>query len=290
MSLEADLYVPDLIQNLFLPPSTPADDQVNSSVGSAETLPGGTPSPDLVTADGVGAHLSGDGSDPEQKVSEFGSLGIDAVVTESRSTAQTGAPGYADDQAISSVGHTEPDPGNTPSPVSSSQAAVDGISSNRDASPSEGLLPSTFKGLLNRCLQIFAPTHTADQLIDIVARGYDLERLKTGITVDDFDNRIDKWKKIEEHIVRQELPSITASDLDDYGPEWQVFYALQSWYWHRYYEPPIESSGQIHGSFPPGYRTLYDQSIKNILERSDWKSALSFRGRGRKSPPDADER
>ena len=158
------------------------------------------------------------------------------------------------------MGNAETNPGNTPSPSCSSQAAIDGVGANRDASSSKNPPVSGFMGFFKSVAEIFKPCHNEDEIIDMAARDYDLEQLKNGISVDEFNQRIDKWKEFEDHIVRQELP-LSLTDPLNYGKEWQVFYALQLWYyymWHR----------KNKGNFPPGYRTLFNTSKDEILSRS----------------------
>ena len=103
--------------------------------------------------------------------------------------------------------------------------------------------------------------------------------MKNGIAVDEFNQRINKWKEFEDSIVRAEMPFRSPDPLD-YGKEWQVFYALQIWYyeqWHR--------EKKKDGRFPPGYRTLFNSDEDEILNRS-----LPGVFGVSKERPDADER
>ena len=265
--LEADPLVPDWALTLYQPTTALIHDLVNLRVGSAETIPGSTPSPDQGTTDAVGANLSGDGNDPERRFSGVDPPVTDMAAADGHYTAQTPRQPLTvlpNDQVNPSVGNAETDPGNTPSPSSSSQAAIDGVGANRDASSSKNPPVSGFKGFFKNPLKsvadIFKPCHTEDEIIDMAARDYDLEHLKNGVTVDEFNRRIDKWKEIEDHIVRQEVPFPIPDPLD-YGQEWQVFHALQLWYYYAWHQ-------KKKGNFPPGYRTLFDRSKDEILRRS----------------------
>ena len=253
-------------------PTTALNDEISLSVGSAETISGGPPSLDQGTTDAVSASLSGDGNDPERRASEADQLVTNMDAANSHDPAQTPQPFpvLPHEQVNSSVGHAETDPGNTPSPSSSSQPAIDGVGAHCDASSSENPPVSFFQGFRNKVTEIFKPSYTEDEITedeitDKAARDYDLEHLKNGITVDEFNRRIDQWKETEDHIVRQELP-FSGQPLD-YGQEWQVFNAVQLWYhdtWHR----------KRNGNFPPGYRTLFDSSKDEILRRS--RPTLNF--------------
>ena len=274
---------------LYQPRTTPIDNQENLSVGSAETIPGGTPSPDQDTTDGAGADLSGDGNDPERRFSEVDPLVTDMAAADRHYTAQTPRQpftGLPIDQVNSSVGNAVANHGNTPSPSSSSQVAIDGVGVNRDASSCKNPPVSGSKGLLkslgekcnevyergkeacNSVAQSFEPCYTDEEIIDMAARDYDLEHLKNGVTVDEFNQRIDKWKEIEDQIVRRELP-LEIPDPLHYGQDWLVFYALQLWYYHGCWY------SQKNGNLPPGYRTLFNQSKDEILSRS--RPTLCFR-------------
>ena len=84
--LKTDLLVSDRALTLYRPTTTPTDDQGNVSVGNAETTPGSTPSPGQGIIDGVGVNLSGDGNDPERRLSE---VVIDIAAADSHDTSQT---------------------------------------------------------------------------------------------------------------------------------------------------------------------------------------------------------
>ena len=162
-------------------------------------------------------------------------------------------------------------PGNTPSPSSSRQVAIDGADANRDASSSKNSLSFGAKWVWNivaGCVEdgvkgfnkAFTPCLTENEIIEMAARDYDLEHLKNGISRDEYNQRIDKWKEIEDHIVRRE-GFILIPDPLDYGQDWHVFYALQLWYYYKL-------NGGKNGDFPPGYRTLFDSSKEEIFLRS----------------------
>ena len=218
LCLKADPLVPDWAMTLYQPTTALVDDQVDLSVDRAETIPDSTPSPNQgTTTDGVAANLSGDGNDPERRFSEVDPLVTDVAAADSHYTAQTPRPPFTallNDQVNSSVGNAETNPGNIPSPSSSSQAAIDGVGVNRDASSRKNLGGSGFKAWLKSIRDTVKPFHTEDEIIDMAARDYDLEHLKNGITVNEFNQRIDKWKEIEDHIVRQEIPFSLPDPLD----------------------------------------------------------------------------
>ena len=97
----------------------------------------------------------------------------------------------------------------------------------------------------------------------MAAQDYDLEHLKNSIPLDEFNRRIDKWKEFEDSIVRRESPYWIYEPLH-YGQEWQVFYALQLWYYSC-----LHKKEKGKGRFPPGYRTLFGSNDDEILRRSD---------------------
>ena len=278
------------------PFAIPPHNQVNSSVGNAETDPGSSPEPNHATTDTVGANPSDDGNDLERRSSGVDPLVTDVTAADSDDAAQTPREPLTvplKDQVNSSVvdAQTPPqpltdpltdqvnrsvdaatNPDNTPSPSSSRQAAIDGVGANRDASSSKNTPvsgpPGFWKSLVGFWTspvkstdeRFFTPCHTEDEIIDMAAREYDLEALKKSLTMDVYNQRIDQWKAMEDRIVRQE-GFISIPEPLDYGPEWRVFYALQLWYYYAL-------NGRGKGDFPPGYRTLFDSSEKEILRRS----------------------
>lgn len=232
----------------------------------------------------VNANLSGGSSDPERRLSslEVDPLVADLAAADSSHTVQTlrePSTVPTNDEVGLSAGSAETNPGNIPSPPSSDQATTDWVGANRDASFGKDPPISGLKGFFARAAGIFkmTPSYTKDEIIAMAAHDYSLEHLKNGIAVDEFNQRIKRWKEFEDSIVREEIPFLFPDPLD-YGKEWQVFYALQIWYyeqWHR----------EKNGRFPPGYRTLFDTSEDEILNRS-----LPAVFRISKKRPDADER
>ena len=254
-------------------PTTALNDEMSLSVGSAETIPGGPPSPDQGTTDAVGANLS------ERRGSEVDPPVTDTDAADSHDPAQTPRqpfPVLPHDQGNPSVGHAETDPGNTSSPPSNSQPAIDGVGAHRDASSSVVPPLDKIEYVRRKMIDCLWPPYTEDEITDMAARDYDLEHLKNGITVDEFNRRIDRWKEIEEFIARNVVPF--PFDPLDYGEEWLAFYGVQVWYrrlWHR----------KRGGNFPSGYRTLFDSSKDEILRRSPFT-----RDTGRSRTTEATER
>lgn len=219
----------------------------------------------------VNANLSGDSNDPERRLSVLtvDPFVADLAAADSSHTAQTlrnPSTVPTDDEVGLSVGSVETHPGNVPSPPSSDQATADGVGANRDASFGMDPPVSGFKGLVGRAAGIFKTTtsYTKDEIIGMAAQDYSLEHLKNGIAVDEFNQRIKQWKEFEDSIVRAEMPFRFPDPLD-YGEEWRVFYALQLWYyeqWHREKKKKKEN-----GSFPPGYKTLFNRNEDEIRNR-----------------------
>ena len=272
----ANPLVPDPALTLYQPTTSLIDDPVhvsvtedpvNLSVGSAETLPGSTTSPDQGTTGGVGANLSGNGNDPERRVSEVDPLVPDIVDTDGHDTAQTPqqpSTVLPNDQVDSSGDNAGTNSGNTPSPANSSQAAIDGVVASRDASSGQSPLVSCLKWFYNRAVEgvnkrAQEDAEIIDRIIKKASRDYDLEYLKRGLTVDEFNQRIDKWKEVEHKVVRKEFPNVFREPLD-YGEDWKVFLALQEW---------VRSSEhrRRNGEFPPGYRTLFNSDAAEIFSR-----------------------
>ena len=232
----------------------------------------------------VNANVSGDSNDPERRLSflEVDPLVADLAAADSSHTAQTLRKPFtvlADDEVDLSVGNAETNPGNISSPSSVDQATSGEVDINRDASFGKDPPVSGLKGFFERAAGIFkmTPSYTKDEIISMAAHDYSLEHLENGIAVDEFNQRIKEWKEFEDSIVREEIPFRFPNPLD-YGKEWQVFYALQIWYyeqWHR----------EKNGKFPPGYRTLFNSSEDEILNRS-----LPVVFRVSKKRPDANER
>ena len=184
-----------------------------------------------------------------------------------------------------SVGNAGTNPGNTPSPSNNSQAAIDGVRVNGDASSRQNSLVSGFEWfrnmvvengnrvakIINSAFEYFAKLAELDakiinEIIEKAASDYDLEYLKRGLTVDEFNQRIDEWKEMEHMVVNREFANPFRTLLD-FGEDWEVFHALQLYvlcYEHR----------RRNGEFPPGYRTLFNSSKADILSRSralpDW--------------------
>lgn len=220
----------------------------------------------------VNANLSGDSNDPERRLSDVkvDPFVADLAAADSSHTAQTlrnPSTVPTDDEVGLSVGNVETHPGNVPSPPSSDQATADGVGANRDASFGMDPPVSGFKGFLDRAAGIFemTPSYTKDEIIGMAAQDYSLEHLKNGIAVNEFNQRIKQWKEFEDSIVRAEMPFRFPDPLD-YGEEWRVFYALQLWYyeqWHR-----EKKKRKENGSFPPGYKTLFNRNEDEILDRS----------------------
>lgn len=237
----------------------------------------------------VKANLSDDSNDPERRLSvlKVDPFVADLAAADSSHTAQTlrnPSTVPTDDEVGLSVGSVETNPGNVPSPPSSDQATIDGVGANRDASFGKDPPVSGFKGFFERAAGIFkmTPSHTKDEIIGMAAQDYSLEILKNGIAVDEFNQRIKQWKEFEDSIVRAEMPFRFPDPLD-YGKEWQVFYALQIWYyeqWHREKKKKKEN-----GRFPPGYKTLFNSNEDEILSRS-----LPVVFGVSKERPDADEK
>lgn len=231
------------------------------NTGNTTTL---QPSPEIQQ---VNANLSGGSNDPERRLSslEVDPLVADLAAADSSQTAQTlrkPSTILTHDEVDLSVGSAETSPGNISSSPSSDQATTDGIVANRDASFGKDPPVSGFKGFFARAAGIFkmTPSYTKDEIIGMAAHDYTLEHLKNGIAVDEFNHTIKQWKEFEDSIVREEVPFLFPDPLD-YGKEWQAFYALQIWYyeqWHR----------EKNGRFPPGYKTLFDSSEDEILNRS----------------------
>ena len=183
---------------------------------------------------------------------------------------QQPATGLPNEQIKSSVDNAETNnPDDAPSPSSSSQAAaIEGVEANRDASSSRNSLLSSFslKGLKSYVKGGAEYLKSKDEareneIIDMVTQDYYLAHLRMGLTQEEFNRRIDKWKECEDSIVRGEFP-ISCPEALDYGEEWQVFYGLQLWYRELRHK-------KRHGQkLPPGYRTLYNCSEGEILTRS----------------------
>ena len=221
----------------------------------------------------MGANLSSDGSDPERRLSELDPLVTDIAATNSHDSTQTlrqPSTILPHDQVNSRVGNAETNSGDTPSPSNSSHAAIDGVGANhRDASSSQNTLVSALVWIWNNVPKPFydhltKPSATDEEIIAMAARDYDLERLRNGLSsVDEFNQRIDMWKELEHRIVNRQEPPIPIPEPLDYGEEWQVFRALQLWFYYRRHK-----ATKGNGKFPLGYRTLYDSSEDEILPRS----------------------
>ena len=271
--MKTDLLVPGRALILYRPTTTHTDDQGNVSVGNAETTPGSTPSPGQGIIDGVGADLSGDGNDSERRLSEVHLRVTDLAAADSHDTTQTLRQTsiiLPHAQVNLSVGNAETNSGDTPSPSNSSHAAIAGVGANhRDASSSQNILVSALYWPWNKFLKptrdhFTKPSYTVEEIIAMAARDYDLEGLRNGLSSEDeFHQRIDMWKEFEDRIVFGQIPPILIPKPLDYGEEWQVFRALQLWF---YYGRHKETNG--NGKFPLGYRTLYDSSEDEILRRS----------------------
>ena len=82
-------------------------------------------------------------------------------------------------QSIQADAGTEPD--NTPSPSDGRQAAADGAGANRDASSSKDTSGSRLKRVWKSTNEVTTRGHT------MAARSYDLEYLKNGIAMDQFN-------------------------------------------------------------------------------------------------------
>ena len=146
----------------------------------------------------------------------------DVAATDSDDTAQSPRQPFTVppiDQVDPNIGDAETDPGNTPSAPTTRHAALDGVGADRDVSSSKNRLVSGVKWGLEIAVGIpvagakrvdkaSQPGHTPDEIIDMAAQDYDLEHLKNSIPLDEFDQRIDKWKEFRRQHRQTRVPCL----------------------------------------------------------------------------------
>ena len=245
------------------------------------TTPSNASSADQGILDGVDADLSGDGNDLERWLSEVDLPVTDMAAADSHDSTQSPQQPHsvpANHQVDSGLDNAETISVNTPSLSSSSEADFEGVGTNpisigvpnHPSSIRADSVNSDPESVKNGRESL--ASFTKQDIINMAARDYDLERLKKGLTPNKYNQKIYKWEELEHQIVWHQH-SLMVPEIDYYGEDWAVLYALQLWSFHFL-------RGENKEPFPPGYRTLNDQTKEQIKKRSvqarySWRSSFA---------------